>query len=104
MAALLMFRMEGFNSETIGSDNRGNSAYCLNLKVRSLVRANPALRIFSEMTLNRRTGSGSDLAGSLHSTFSLLWLGVSRCSSASGSDVRLSLASRPGRYCSMFCS
>ena len=31
---------------------------------------NPALQIVGEMTLNRRTGSGSDLAGSLHSTFS----------------------------------
>src|SRR3982074_3453463 len=35
---------------------------------------NPALQIVGEMTLNRRTGSGSDLAGSLHST--------SRCSMA----------------------
>jgi len=57
------------------------------------------------MTLNRRTGSGSDLAGSQYSTANhLAWAMKNELPKALEKWlVSLSVANRPGRYRFLFC-
>jgi hypothetical protein len=55
------------------------------------------------MTLNRRTGSGSDLADTLDSTANAKQANKQREYSKQWNNEKLSEANRPGRYRFLFC-